>query len=310
MDRWEAALDRLVGREVERILDDLARAHPRELADNPEGVAFVAEAVREALRLGLDAGCRRAGLSASELDLGRPDAWERWQRERALTPAGRTWPAVLAAFAPDGAARARTLLTDAGRELGLRRRALADLGHAGAQAAEAGAALARALTSEPARVTEAPEAATGAPLGAPQPDGTVRVAVAANQSEAELLQGVLADAGIPSTWRRTGGDLPQLLAAGYREIYVPAAAAEEGQALLATLEAPRSGQEPAPTRPIGLERTGLRLIGKVAAALIVVSLLAGAVLSLVPAERAVGIAVVLVLGVAAAALVVWSERSA
>jgi hypothetical protein len=101
-----------------------------------------------------------------------------------------------------------------------------------------------------------------------------------------------------------------LEAAGYREIYVPAAAAEEGQALLATLDAPRAGQEPAPTRRIGLERTGLRLIGKVAAALIVVSLLAGAVLSLVPAERAVGIAVVLVLGVAAAALVVWSERSA
>ena len=35
--------------------------------------------------------------------------------------------------------------------------------------------------------------------------------MAANQAEAELLQGVLTDAGIPSNWRRTGGDLPELL---------------------------------------------------------------------------------------------------
>jgi hypothetical protein len=108
----------------------------------------------------------------------------------------------------------------------------------------------------------------------------VRVAVAANQSEAELLQGVLADAGIPSNWRRTGGDLPELLAAGYREIYVPETAAGEAQALLATLEADDSEQDAAPTRRIGLERTGLRLIGKAAAVLVIAGIVLGVLLDL------------------------------
>jgi hypothetical protein len=64
--------------------------------------------------------------------------------------------------------------------------------------------------------------------------------------------GVLTDAGIPSNWRRTGGDLPELLAAGYREIYMPEAAAGEAQALLATLESADPEQDAAPTRRIGL----------------------------------------------------------
>jgi hypothetical protein len=139
--------------------------------------------------------------------------------------------------------------------------------------------------------------------------GTVRVAVAANQAEAELLQGVLADAEIPSTWRRTGGDLPDLLAAGYREIYVPAAAADEAQALLATLEAVPADDEPVPTRRIGLERTGLRLIGKVAAALVVASPPASVALGLVTENAVLGIVVFLAMLVAAGAAVLWSERA-
>jgi hypothetical protein len=243
-----------------------------------------------------------------ELDYGASDGWERWRAERARSPEGREWPADLEAIAPDALARARELLVDAGTELGLRRRALPRFAEAGARAADAGVALARALTA-PSPVPERPTSATSAELGAPQPDGTVRVAVAANQAEAELLQGVLADAEIPSTWRRTGGDLPDLLAAGYREIYVPAAAADEAQALLATLEAVPADDEPEPTRRIGLERTGLRLIGKVAAALVVASLLASVVLGLVTENAVLGIVVFLAMLVAAGAAVLWSERA-
>ena len=50
----------------------------------------------------------------------------------------------------------------------------------------------------------------------------VRVARAQNQPEAELLQGLLLDAGIPSLVRRSGGfDVPDFLAAGPRDILVP-----------------------------------------------------------------------------------------
>jgi hypothetical protein len=133
--------------------------------------------------------------------------------------------------------------------------------------------------------------------------------VAANQAETELLQGVLHEAGIPSNWRRTGGDLPDLLAAGYREIYVPAAAADEAQALLATLETPSIDEDPPPTRRIGLERTGLRLIGKATALLFVGSVLVGVVVSFATDEPTLGVIVLLAMLVAGAAVLVWSERA-
>jgi hypothetical protein len=307
-DRVSAAYDSLTGRELERVLADLERAYPRALADNPQGAGLVAAALRDALRLGLEAGCRRAGRSPGELDYGGTDAWERWQRERNRSPEGVGWPAELEVVAPDVIADARALLADTGVDLGLHRRALARFRAAGAEAAEAGAALVRALT-EPSPVPDSPRVGTSAPLGAPEPDGATRVAVAANQAEAELLQGVLANAGIPSNWRRTGGDLPELLAAGYREIYVPAAAAEEAQALLATLEDDSPEPEPKPTRRVGLERTGLRLVGKVTAALVVASLLASAVLGFRTANTSVGVAAIIALLVCAGVVVVWSERA-
>jgi hypothetical protein len=114
-------------------------------------------------------------------------------------------------------------------------------------------------------------------VGAVQPDGIVRVATAANQAEAELLQGVLEGAGIPSTWRRSGGDLPGLLAAGYRDIYVPEAAGAKAMAVLATPALERSEDELAlygrPARKVGLERRGLRVVGTATAALVILTLL-------------------------------------
>jgi hypothetical protein len=303
-----AARDGLVGREADAVVDSLSRAHPRALADNPDGVALLGEAVREAIGLGLDAGCEHAGRAVGELDFGQAEAWERWQRQRDRTPEARAWPAELAATEPRVVAHARELLVAAGRELGLHGRSSRALGDMGEQAAEAGAALARSL-AEPSPVPEAPQSATAAPVGEVQSDGTVRVAVAANQAEAELLQGVLTDAGIPSNWRRTGGDLPQLLAAGYREIYVPAAAAGEAQALLATLETPDAEPDPAPTRRIGLERTGLRLIGKATAILVVVSILISVAVGLATDEPGLGLVALLAILVAGIAVLVWSERA-
>jgi hypothetical protein len=304
-----AACDGLVGREADAIADALTRAHPRALADNPDGVALIGEAVRRAIWLGLAAGCERAGCPVEQLDCGDPDAWERWHRQRDRTPEASAWPAELEASVPDVVENAAELLVAAGAELGLRGRSSRDLRDVGGQAAEAGAALARALTG-PSPTLEAPKSATAAPVGALQPDGTVRVAVAANEAEAELIRGVLDDAGIPSNWRRTGGDLPELLAAGYREIYVPAGAADEAQALLATVETSDSEQDLAPSRRIGLERTGLRLIGKATATLVVLSILTSSVVGLATDDPTLGLAAFLAILVIGAAIVIWSERAA
>ena len=51
----------------------------------------------------------------------------------------------------------------------------------------------------------------------------VRVAAARHQAEAEFLQGMLLEEGIPSLLRRSGGfDVPDFLAAGPRDVLVPA----------------------------------------------------------------------------------------
>lgn len=60
-----------------------------------------------------------------------------------------------------------------------------------------------------------------------------KVAFAHNQAEAELIQGLLLEEGIPSYVRRSPGfDVPDMLAAGPREILVPEAGAEEARELL------------------------------------------------------------------------------
>ena len=61
----------------------------------------------------------------------------------------------------------------------------------------------------------------------------VRVARAQNQPEAELLQGLLLDAGVPSLVRRSRGfDVPDFLAAGPRDILVPSGGAAAARDVL------------------------------------------------------------------------------
>jgi hypothetical protein len=60
-----------------------------------------------------------------------------------------------------------------------------------------------------------------------------RVATARHQAEAELLQGLLLEEGIPSLVRRSGGfDVPDFLAAGPRDIVVAASGADAAREIL------------------------------------------------------------------------------
>ena len=57
----------------------------------------------------------------------------------------------------------------------------------------------------------------------------VRVAGGRNQAEAEFIQGLLLEEGVPSMLRRSAGfDVPDYLAAGPRDVLVPASGARDG----------------------------------------------------------------------------------
>jgi hypothetical protein len=60
----------------------------------------------------------------------------------------------------------------------------------------------------------------------------VKVAYALNQMEAEMIQGLLGEHGIPSMIQRTV-DNPEFLASGPRQILVPESAAELAREVLA-----------------------------------------------------------------------------
>jgi hypothetical protein len=61
----------------------------------------------------------------------------------------------------------------------------------------------------------------------------VRVARARHQAEAEMIEHLLLDQGIPALARRSGGfDVPDFLAAGPRDILVPASGAEAAREVL------------------------------------------------------------------------------
>jgi pimeloyl-ACP methyl ester carboxylesterase len=70
----------------------------------------------------------------------------------------------------------------------------------------------------------------------------VKVARARHQAEAEMMEHLLLDQGIPSVAKRSGGfDVPDFLAAGPRDILVPASGAEAARETLGV-------DEPAPVR--------------------------------------------------------------
>jgi hypothetical protein len=71
----------------------------------------------------------------------------------------------------------------------------------------------------------------------------VRVAGGRNQAEAEMIQGLLLEEGVPSILRRSAGfDVPDFLAAGPRDVLVPEAGAATARELLHETDlAPETG---------------------------------------------------------------------
>jgi hypothetical protein len=103
----------------------------------------------------------------------------------------------------------------------------------------------------------------------------VRVAGGRNQAEAELIQGLLLEEGIPSMLRRTAGfDVPDFLAAGPRDVLVPQAGADVARELLhQTALAPSESEAPAPSP---LKLLAVIVVGGAGAALLAWLLQGGA----------------------------------
>jgi hypothetical protein len=100
----------------------------------------------------------------------------------------------------------------------------------------------------------------------------VRIATAGNIAEAEMIQGMLLEEGIPSYQRRSRGfDVPDFLAAGPRDIIVPEAGAEAAREVLA--QAPIGEGTPAP-QPESAQTRPVRLLAAIVGAMAVAAALA------------------------------------
>jgi hypothetical protein len=107
----------------------------------------------------------------------------------------------------------------------------------------------------------------------PYADGPlVKVARAANQAEAELLQNLLLESGVPSLARRAGGfDVPDFLAAGPRDVLVP----EGGAAVAREVLGPRT-----PRPPVARAKTWVRALALVLALFTLAVVLASVVVAI------------------------------
>ncbi len=81
----------------------------------------------------------------------------------------------------------------------------------------------------------------------------VRVVSAHHQAEAEMVQGILLEEGIPSMTRRSAGfDVPDMLAAGRRDILVPESGVSAARDVLMQADLLGSQAGPAVERPARL----------------------------------------------------------
>jgi hypothetical protein len=96
----------------------------------------------------------------------------------------------------------------------------------------------------------------------------VKVAGSRNQAEAEFIQGLLLEEGVPSMLSRSRGfDVPDMLAAGPRDVLVPASGAQAARDVL--MQADLLGSEAGPA-----VRSPGRLLAGLLAAVAVVGLIA------------------------------------
>ena len=106
----------------------------------------------------------------------------------------------------------------------------------------------------------------------------VSVAAARHQAEAELLQGMLLEEGIPSLLRRSGGfDVPDFLAAGPRDVLVPQSGASAARDALGTPR--RRGRRAAAARQ---RRPWVRALAAALAVLVVATVAAGVIAAIGP----------------------------
>jgi hypothetical protein len=94
----------------------------------------------------------------------------------------------------------------------------------------------------------------------------VRAATARNQTEAEFIQGLLLEEGVPSFVRRTQGfDVPEMLAAGPRDVMVAASGWATAREVLleAELVDARDARQ-APRRVAAGLLAGVSLVGLIA----------------------------------------------
>jgi hypothetical protein len=96
----------------------------------------------------------------------------------------------------------------------------------------------------------------------------VKVGWARNVAESDLIQGLLLEEGIPSVVRRSRGfDVPDFLAAGPRDILVPAGGAEAARDLLRPVDGrpqPVEGPPVAPSKVIAAVLIGVAVLAVVA----------------------------------------------
>jgi hypothetical protein len=102
-------------------------------------------------------------------------------------------------------------------------------------------------------------------------EGELRfVASGRNQTEAEFIQGLLLEEGVPSMLRRSAGfDVPDMLAAGRRDVLVPRSGLEVAREVLLQAELLSDGDAGAS----GVDRPS-RILGGLLAALVLVAIIA------------------------------------
>jgi hypothetical protein len=99
----------------------------------------------------------------------------------------------------------------------------------------------------------------------------IRVAGGRNQAEAEFIQGLLLEEGVPSLLRRSAGfDVPDFLAAGPRDVLVPQSGVATAREVL--LQAELISAEP-PSARISPGRLLAGLLGALAVGVLVILLL-------------------------------------
>jgi hypothetical protein len=93
----------------------------------------------------------------------------------------------------------------------------------------------------------------------------VLVARGSNQAEAELIQGLLREEGVPSLLRRSAGfDVPDFLAAGPRDVLVAQSRAAIAREALGETEVARSEGDELPYRPRAVRIfAGMLIVGLV-----------------------------------------------